>query len=175
MLVGEVAKVARGPVTDYSIYWQMSADLPVDFQRDHLRLSVFKGNKTLKQKLIHARDLYDSTYPDKPFPELTKRGTRKKGGKSKSTGKTKSKPSQKAVSPNRARRVRLTELRMSPTTSDSTVPTLPNTLHREDSEDSVSDDGSEVMQGDTYYMPSEDIDDDPTYNVDKMEMKGNYG
>ena len=59
---------------------------------------------------------------------------------------------------------------MSPTTTpvvtSQTVPVLPNTLYREDS---ISDDGSEVMGGDTYYDPAEDIEDDLTYDQKEME------
>ena len=140
-LTGEITTIPRGGMPDYHITWAAKEGVKVE----HTRMRVAKNSVALNKRLVAARHLYDSKHPDQLYPQLNNKQAKHK--KSVTAKKSKQKKKQ-AVNPSHAGRVKLTEVRMSPTTTpvvtSQTVHVLPNTLYREDS---ISDDGSEVMGG----------------------------
>ena len=139
-------------------------------------MRILGKDPDLKKWLIAARNLYDATYPNTPYPQdSTKKKKLKSQSKSKSKSSTSTKSNEsstKTVSPNRAQRVLLTEFRMSP-------PTLPNdtadvTGESDNREESDSDDGSEYDTGDTYLPLTAEYDDLHYYEDEELLVDGGY-
>ena len=165
-MTGKINVVPWKDGVDYRFFWTWSKLLASFDERD-LRTTVCKTDKTSFDMLKAARNAFDEKYPDHTPTK----------------SKSKAPASLASLTPPDPRRVSqqsLTGVHMSPVLDpvdrSQPPPTDPDNAYEEDS---ASDDGSDVGQGDTYF-PRTDTDDDddnlPDANYDPqfMEMDGTY-
>ena len=159
---GKIDQCPRKENVDYVFHWTKMVGLPPDFDMTHLRTRVFKQNKEGMCLLRCAREDYDRVYPNQPRPQQT------------TTSRT-----PVSIDPTFRSQETLTGLRMSPI-FDSPVDRQPRVnveAHYSNGDESASDDGSDLEQGDTYLPFEEGADDnspDSAYDPEYMEMDGQY-
>ena len=161
-LEGKITAVPRRTQVDYVLCWTDVSPLPAGFNSEDLRMTVFKGDAKHKTLLEEARRAYDAAHPNQQA----------------ASGRSQlSHPASSPSDPHRDIQRGLTGIRMSPILDPSdrrSPPTDPSVLYREDS---GSEDGSEIGEGDTYFPIGDSVEEnvvDDGYNVEEMEMDGEY-
>ena len=161
-LEGKITAVPYKTQMDYVFCWTDTSSLPAGFNTGDLRMTVFKGDAKYKTMLDEARRAYDAAHPNQQATS----------GRSRS-----SQPASSPSDPHREIQRGLTSVRMSPVLDPSdrrSPPTDPDILYREDS---GSEDGSEIGEGDTYFPIGDSAEEnmvDDGCDVEEMEMDGEY-
>ena len=192
LAVGKIIEVPRSTNMNYVVNWLNlpTADLPVNFNRDHLRTHINKASKIEMDILKAGRNSFDMKYPNTKNPlgnKKAKRSNRKKAAvpselPSITIAKSSLTDMNMKPSPNSGVRNVDNLVRPSPKVHRAThdrrkhsnkPPVDSNRLYEEDS---ASEDGSDLEVGDTY-LPRDGTEDavDEGYEPAFMETDGVYG